>query len=263
MSRRHHLIRLRTFLVASVIPLLLVSVGYALFSQDLSLQGKGTAIVAQPTGLQVTWTRSSWQSGSQWSYNMNGTIANYGTTTTNVWDIVVQLPANITNLSCWSSDCVLSGTTLTISNLSHNGTLAPNASTNFGMSFKSKSNAIVFTNYTVSSTEPAESSFSEISGLTATVSPQGQWGSYTKQYSVTVQNASGNKVKAWRIEVSNWNSATHSVAGMWNAGYTSEPDRLAMTSQGPLNNGASANFGGQLTVPTSSWTPTFIVKGRT
>ena len=265
MSRRHRAIRLRTFLVASVISLLLVSVGYALFSQNLSLHGKGTAVVTQQTGLHAAWSRSMWQSGSNWSYNMNGTVTNAGATTTSGWEIVVQLPATITGVSCWSADCSLNGLTLTISNLSYNGTLAPNASTNFGVSFTSSSDSIVFTNYTISTGEGSESDYTVISGLTATMSLQNQWQSgsnYVKQYNVTVQNSSGTKVKAWRIEITNWNSTTHSVAGIWNTGYVSEPSRLLLTSQGGLNSGASASFGTQLSVPSSSWSPSYVVKGR-
>lgn len=265
---RRRLINLRTFLVASLIPLLLVSVGYALFSQNLSLQGKGTAVVSSSSGgLVVSWTRSMWQSGSRWSYNMNGTITNNGTAASTSWEIVVQLPASISGVSCWGGDCTVSGTTLTIANLSYNGSIAPGSSTTLGVSFTSSSNTVSFDNATITiNGSNDETQFVTISGLTVDMTFKKQWQSgsnYVKQYNVVVANASGVKVKAWRVEVSNWDNTTHSVSGIWNAGYTSEPSQLVMTSQGSLNTGASVSFGVQLSVPSSSWTPTYVVRGRT
>lgn len=268
MVRRHRLINLRTFLVASLIPLFLVGAGYALFSQNLSLQGKGTAVVSpsSSSGLAVAWTRSVWQSGSNWSYNMNGTVTNNGAVVSTSWEIVVQLPASITGVSCWGGDCTLSGTTLTIANLSYNGSIAPGSSITLGVSFTSSSGVVSFDNATIGAGSSNEADFIVTNGLTATMTFQNQWQSgsnYVKQYNVVVANTSAIKVKAWRIEVSNWSNATHSVAGIWNADYTSEPARLIMTSQSSLNAGSTANFGVQLSVPSSTWSPTFIVKGRT
>ncbi|GEM_PF-2064364 len=265
--RRHQLISLRAFLVAGIVPLLLVSVGYALFSQNLSLQGKGTAVVdtVPPSGgLVATWVRNMWQSGSNWSYNMNGTVSNTGTTPSSTWEIIVQLPASVTGLSCWGADCTLQGTTLTIANLSYNGVIAPGGSTTLGVSFVSSSNAVTF-NDAVIIANGTGAQFAEISGLTATMTLQNQWqsgSSYVKQYNVSVTNATGSNVKAWRIKVSNWVSTTHMVESIWNAGYVSEPSSLLLTGQAGLNSGASASFGVQLKVPSSGWSPTFIVEGR-
>lgn len=183
------------------------------------------------------------------------------------WSIVVTLPASLTGLTCWNGDCTLTGTTLTIQNMSYNGSLAPNATTDFGMSFTSSSDTMSFANYaaTGDSAQASDSDFVPISGLTATMDYQNGWqsnGAYVKQYNVTVTNSSGAKVKAWRIEVSNWNDATHSVVNLWNANYTSEPTRLLLLSQGALNNASTASFGGQLQVPISTWSPTYVVKGK-
>ena len=266
MSRRRRLIHLRTFLFVGFISVLFVSVGYALFSQNLSLQGKGTAVVSpSPGGLTVVWTRNAWQSKRNWSYNMNGTITNNGTAASSDWEITIQLPVSITGLSCWGGDCVLSGTTLTISSLSYNGAISPGGSTTLGVSFTSSSGSISFDNSVIATDPSATAQFEVITGLTATMAFQNQWQSgsnYVKQYNVTVTNTSGQKVKSWRIEISNWSNTTHSVAGLWNAGYVSETSRLLMTSQGALDNGASASFGGQLSVPSSAWTPDYVVKGR-
>lgn len=268
--RRYRRISLRTVIAASLIPLLFLSVGYALFSQKLNIQGKGTAAVSdnQQSNLTIEWTRSSWQSGSNWSYNMNGKIINNGTVVERSWEIVVQIPAGvtITGLSCWSAECSMVGNKIYVSNASYNGTLNSAASTTFGVSFTSNTSNLSFDGSTASGAPPEnESQFVALAGLTATLSPNGQWqsgGRTVKAYDVAVNNNTGQKVKSWRIEISDWKNANYTVAGIWNADYLASPPKLYINSQGSLNAGASHSFGVQLSVPSSSWQPVYVIKGK-
>lgn len=268
MSRRYPLTHTRAFVAALILPILVIGGGYALFSQNLSVQGTATANVssAQTPSLQVTWTVQKWQAGSSWSYNVTAQVKNTGTVAVTGWHVTVTLPASITGLNCWNGDCSLTGTTLNIENMNYNGSLAPNATTDFGMSFTSASDALSFSNYVANGDTPEtnNNNLTDIAGLTATMTYQNGWqanGGYVKQYTVTVTNNSASKVKAWRVEVSNWDSATHSVVNIWNANYTSEQARLLMMSTGALTTNTSASFGVQLQVPTNTWSPNYSVKG--
>lgn len=269
MSRRYHLTHTRALVAALILPILVIGGGYALFSQNLSIQGTATAEVssAQTPSLQISWTIQKWQSGNTWSYNVTAQVKNIGTIAVTGWEAKVTLPVSLSALHCWNGDCSLTATTLTIQNMSYNGSIAPNATADFGMSFTTDSGSLSFSNYTVTgdSGQTSDSDFVAIPGLTATMSYQNGWqsgGEYIKQYDVEVSNNSGSRVKAWRIEISNWNSMTESVVNIWNANYTSEPTRLLLMSTGMLDNTTNASFGGQLKVQTNSWSPTYVVKGK-
>ena len=268
MSRHRHQLRLETLLVFLLAPLLLVSVGYALFSQNLSLQGTSRAIVNDPAepNLVVSSTRTVWQTGVNFNYTMSVTVSNIGTLASTGWEIIITLPATISGLSCWNVLCSLSGTTLTMTNMSYNGSIAPGASTDFGMSFKSKNSAINFDTYDIEGDSGLESDdqYIVISGLNASFTPSGSWnsgGNHIKQYNVQVTNTTGARIKAWKIFL-NWNSTSNSVVAIWNATYVAEPTVLKLSNGGQLDSGSTASFGMQLGVPTSSWNPTFIIKGR-
>ncbi|MFG1699518.1 cellulose binding domain-containing protein [Nonomuraea sp. NPDC049309] len=56
------------------------------------------------------------------------TITNTGTTTMNGWTVAVTLPAGHRLAGSWNGTATVSGQTVTIRNVAHNGTLAPGAS---------------------------------------------------------------------------------------------------------------------------------------
>ncbi|HEX6469908.1 MAG TPA: cellulose binding domain-containing protein [Streptosporangiaceae bacterium] len=73
---------------------------------------------------------------SQWSTGyvvQPYTVTNTGTSTMNGWTVTISLPAGHTLTGSWGATVTASGQTLTAKSLSWNGTLAPGASTTFGM----------------------------------------------------------------------------------------------------------------------------------
>lgn len=71
---------------------------------------------------------------SQWSGGFQGqvTVTNTGTTTINGWRINWTFPGGYTVTQFWSSTVTQSGSSVTATNVSYNGSLAPGASTSFG-----------------------------------------------------------------------------------------------------------------------------------
>lgn len=80
-------------------------------------------------GCAVTWTANNWDTG----FTANITIANTGTTPINGWTLAFTFPSSGQKIGqAWSANVTQTGTAVTASNLSYNGTLAPGASTSFG-----------------------------------------------------------------------------------------------------------------------------------
>jgi mannan endo-1,4-beta-mannosidase len=61
------------------------------------------------------------------------TVTNTGTSTMNSWTVTISLPAGHTMTGSWNAAVTTSGQTITAKSLSWNATLAPGASTGFGM----------------------------------------------------------------------------------------------------------------------------------
>jgi mannan endo-1,4-beta-mannosidase len=61
------------------------------------------------------------------------TVTNTGTSTINGWTVTISLPAGHTMTGSWNAAVTASGQTITARSLSWNATLAPGASTGFGM----------------------------------------------------------------------------------------------------------------------------------
>ncbi|WP_262284429.1 glycoside hydrolase family 9 protein [Micromonospora sp. MA102] len=80
-------------------------------------------------GCAVTWTTSGWDTG----FTANITITNTGTSTINGWSLAFTFPSSGQKVGQgWSATFTQSGTAVTATNVSYNGTLAPGASTSFG-----------------------------------------------------------------------------------------------------------------------------------
>ncbi|HMS93528.1 MAG TPA: cellulose binding domain-containing protein [Candidatus Saccharibacteria bacterium] len=263
---------LRPFIWFLVVPFLMMSVGYALFSQNLQIGGTARTVAQDSNGdpnapnLTVSATRSIYGTGP-FQYQFNVTISNIGAVAATGWEVRFNVPTAVTGLSCWNASCQLSSLTLIFENASHNGAIPPGGSTSFGVQFTSTNGTLTFNDAIVIGESGAgpDSQYQVVSGLTATMTPGTGWtsgGKYIRQYSITVRNNTGQRVKGWRIYVTNWNSTTHTVESIWSATYISEPTVLKMTNGSQLENNATFSFGGQIGMPSSSWAPIFEVRGK-
>jgi len=73
--------------------------------------------------------QSAWQTG----YVMQPVnVTNTGTSTINSWTVTFTLPAGHAITGSWNATLTISGQNVTARNLGYNGTLGPNATTNFG-----------------------------------------------------------------------------------------------------------------------------------
>ncbi|OYX53834.1 hypothetical protein B7Y92_01315 [Candidatus Saccharibacteria bacterium 32-50-13] len=268
MTHRRYMTSLRPFIWFLVVPFLVMSVGYALFSQDLGIgsTARTAAQNASAPNLVISATRTIYGTGP-FQYQFNVTINNVGTVAATGWEVKLTIPTTITGLSCWNASCQLSSLTLIFENASYNGAIPPGGSTSFGVQFTSTNGTLTFNDAVVvgESGAGSDTQYQVIPGLTATMVPGKGWvsgGKYIRQYSIAVKNNTGKRVKSWRVYVTNWNNATYTVESIWNATYISEPAVLKMTNGSQLENNATFSFGGQISMPSSSWTPIFEVRGK-
>ncbi|MGC5030740.1 glycoside hydrolase family 9 protein [Micromonospora sp. DT229] len=78
---------------------------------------------------RITWGTNDWGTG----FTANITIANTGTTAINAWTLAFTFPHSGQRVGqSWSATFQQTGTSVTATNLSYNGTIAPGASTSIG-----------------------------------------------------------------------------------------------------------------------------------
>lgn len=92
---------------------------------------------ASPTPTQGGGTggcSAAYSVSSSWSGGFQGqvTVSNTGTSTINGWRVNWTFPSRFTVSQFWSATLTQSGTAVTATNVSYNGSLAPGASTSFG-----------------------------------------------------------------------------------------------------------------------------------
>ncbi|MER5217063.1 PHB depolymerase family esterase [Streptomyces sp. NPDC002838] len=92
------------------------------------LTGSGPAPQPQPGACKVTATTSAWSTGLTASV----TITNTGTSSVNGWQLGFTLPAGQAITNGWGATYTPSSGSVTATNATYNGTLAPNASVTIG-----------------------------------------------------------------------------------------------------------------------------------
>ncbi|WP_121159194.1 glycoside hydrolase family 9 protein [Micromonospora pisi] len=114
------------------------STGYQFYLVGVDLSGNVSAasglvsVVTLPAGpggaCQVGYATNDWNNG----FTGTVTIRNTGSTAINGWSLVYAYTAGQRVTQSWSATVTQAGTTVTATNLSYNGSLAPGASTSFG-----------------------------------------------------------------------------------------------------------------------------------
>ena len=104
-----------------MIPVLMVSAGYALFSQNLTINATG-AIVSYVSNqyMTVTYTKTATLATGLYTYKRTPmVIKNNGVTGVTAWQVSFTVPADMSAMACptaTTASCSQAGTTVTISN---------------------------------------------------------------------------------------------------------------------------------------------------
>lgn len=256
---------LRPIVGLLIVPLTLASVGYALFSQDLSIATTTRKpAYSQSQGLRVTYGRSLSPQGQVWNYNMAPfTITNNGAFPVTAWTVTFTVPAGTSNIACTNAVCTLNGTTLTVKNTASNGTIAIGGSVTPTVTFRVPTNTYLPDDINISGVQDAP--YQTYAGLTATFTrgtrtKSGQW--YGWPYTFTVTNNSGVNLSSWRIQGTPWSTTGYRVNSMQTTvDYVSSTTALTILSKTALSTGSSFVFTANLGSTNQNWnftTPLFI-----
>ena len=252
---------IRQVLALISIPLTLSSVGYALFSQQLSVTANASKpAYSRSQNLSITYVKTISSAANKWNYQINVTIKNDGTKGVTAWKSDFSLPSDFTSLSCTNGNCTQSAGTNSATSTGTNGTIAPGGTSTYSLSFTSADPNYIFTSVSISGT-PTQS-YQTVTGLSVAAVPgnstrKGQ--TYTYPYAFTVTNNSVQNLLGWRILIP-WNSATNTVASIsTTVDYTITANQLTILSKQPIASNTTFQF--NLSIAVNSIT--YVLTGYT
>ncbi len=255
---------LREALLLVAFPLVFVGTGYALYSQQLTVNGTGRGVTyTSSQGLFVSYAKTVTSSGLNWNYSITFTVKNNGTSTIGSWQVGFDMPTGSTSLSCSASvTCSSTGMSVTAYSTATNKTINAGGQTSFTLSFIAPVQNAVLQNLSVSGLYA--NTYQTITGLTMTATAgtrtkAGKW--YYWPYTIVVTNNSTVDVSAWRITAS-W-STTETVKTMpTTVNYTTSSTQLTITSKTGVVKGNTFQFVPTLGSTKATWVLTnYSVQG--
>lgn len=253
-SRKRTLFRHIVMLLA--IPLALTSSGYALFSQQLSIDSNATKpAYSSSNNVILTYTKVLGSQGGRTTYDFTVTVKNIGTVATQSWQAGFDIPSDFVQFSCDGTvSCSTNADRVSVSSGAGNGAISPGGSIDFNFSFASYSPDWTLQNVTIAGTLPLV--YQTIPGLTVSATP----GTRTKNknwfywpYSFVVTNNSGSTISAWRIQA-NWSTSTNQVSSMdASVNYVEDPTQLTILSTSGMADSTTFPFSGVLGSTDGTW----------
>lgn len=265
-TRRRFLTRqLRHLVALLLIPILLASTGYALFSQQLSINTLTSRPGYQASqNMAVTYSVVYGTQGQNITYAITMVVKNNGATATESWSVLFDLPsAGWSNFGCASSvNCSTNGNRATIVSGSGNGTISSGGQTSFTFNFRSPVDQYQLQNINVSAVTQVV--YQNISGLTynRTIGTRTKKGkNYSWPYTFTVSNNSGQAITRWRIQAT-WGSSETVAAMASTVDYVAAVPQLTILSKTGMNNGTNFVFTATLSSTNKNWSlPAGTIQG--
>lgn len=239
------------------LPLAVSSTGYALFSQQLTVNTQTAKPLYSSTQyVRATYAKTESAQGANTLYTFSPvTIINNGVTGITAWQLKFDVPADTTQLTCQATvTCTRSVNTVTVVNGTGNGTIAAGGTTTFTMSFVSATAKHVLQNVYISGT--FASTYQAIAGLTigpvkGTATRKGA--TWTYPYTFTVTNNSGQNLSAWQA-VCTWSARPTTSTISTTVNYVTSSTNITFSSKTALNTGSNIVFNGTFVINNSTWT---------
>ncbi len=249
-----------------VLPLAIMGTGYALFSQQLTINSQAAKpLYYSSQSMFATYNESSTVQGTSTAYTFNPvTITDRGIINMSAWQLQFDVPSDATQLTCDTTVvCTQNANTVTVTNGSTNGNIVAGGSATFTFSFASATPGYVLQNVYISGTY--SSSYQTISGLTVgyTAGASSSKGAnYTYPYSFTVTNNTGLNLGGWQA-VCTWASAPSNFNIGTTVNYVTTANSITFSSTAALANAGSFTFTGSFGIKSSTWAITgCTVQGR-
>ena len=129
---------LKWMIVIFVVTTFVLSTGYSLLYETLSVEGTANIILEDDdeessTGdLKFTYQTNSWHHDGIYYYQIDGVLENLSSSETSDWKIILYLPEGAANVASWNGTLNLEGNKLTITSVDYNKTIAANSSIKIG-----------------------------------------------------------------------------------------------------------------------------------
>lgn len=245
--KRKYRVHLKHIVALLAYPLLISSMGYALFSQELSINAISNkpAYSATPN-MSISYTATQTPSGGLTIYNITATVKNIGAANVSRWQVKFDLPADFSQFSCGTGvTCATSSATVTVNSGTNNSTIAPGGTRTFTFTFRSAVQNYQLQNLYVIG---VEDSFHSIGGLTVSATrTSGSILSLSHTYRFTVTNNTGQTVKMWRITAGPWGNANNVSSMDSRVHWIDTTNQLIIIDTDPVANGSNFVFSGQIT----------------
>lgn len=245
MWRRRYPVHIKHTLMLLLYPVLIASTGYALFSQELSIDAVSNkpAYTATPNS-SMSYTVSKTPSGGLIIYNITATVKNIGAGSTSRWQVKFDLPSGFSQFSCANTvTCTTSGTTVTVNSGTSNSSIPAGGSTTFTFTFRTSVQNYQLQNLYVIG---IESVFHSIGGLTVSAQRiSGSILSFSHTYRFTVTNNTGQPVKMWRISGKPWSSSNDVTSMDSRVHWIDTTSEVLIIDTDPIANGTSMTFDAQ------------------
>lgn len=247
-KRFKHRAHLKSIAILLAYPLLLSGIGYALFSQNLSINAKVNkpAYTATPS-MSFNYTYTTTPSGGLLIYNVTANVKNIGAGSVTSWQTKFDLPSDFTQFSCQSTvTCTNNANAVIVDSGSGNSAISAGGTVTFTFTFRSAVQKYQLQNMYVIG---VESTFAAITGLTVSAQAGTQTGDgllrYKRPYTFTVTNTSGQPVKMWRIVTTgSWPSGNTVISMDPGVHYMDLSSQLVMIRTSPLATGGTFVFVG-------------------
>lgn len=253
--QRRHTVRLA---VLWIVPLLILSVGYAGYSQQLSVDTTlDKPAYDSANNLDISYQQTSNFQGGRWRYEVSPlTIINHGPADVSGWQVQFDLPPGSSNISCpGGATCSLSGQTVTIVNGGSNGFIAAGSSIDILVRYRTSVPDYVLQNIVISGTE--EPVFAEYSGLgvTTIAGPQTKKGTrWRTTYTFTVTNLSGQSYSTIRMRTP-WNNVQTSIRTLpATLDYIDQGTEVLLIDTSGIANGAIKVYSVEFQSTNQAWT---------
>lgn len=215
---------------------LMLSVGYSLLSQDLSIGGTANMVFEEDDdndfnndSLKLAYVTNSWSSNYKTYFQYDFTLSNISLDTIENWKIVIDIPEDCEYVNGWSAEYEISDSKLTITPTSYNQILTSESSITFGIQIATTDNNFIINKVNIngdtiekdndnSDNEEIENEANNNLDLSFIRSNYwGNEGDYYIQYDIDVSNNTSEDINPWSFQFELPDGA--SIIHNWNCNY--------------------------------------------
>lgn len=261
--RRKKPITVKKLLLAFIISLTVISIGYSKLSTNLEIKGKSSLVVNnEEEDLKIEYQKQYWGE-NPYTYQFNVTLTNTSTSPKSNWTLSIPMPSDAKLVSFWSVKAQIVDGNLILKNEDYNGEIKVDESVSFGIQIETSQKGFELKEGMDDSTEveeePSDTPSGGIKNVEITYKKDSSWpadGGYYIMYTVDILNK-GDRLTEWTLKINKPSSVKY--ANSWNVNYVEQEDMLVFSNvsyNGVIEKDQSISFQFQVFSPTEDYDPT-------